>query len=287
MSVSSTKTGLGLRRFFRDKRGGVAVIFALAFTPVAFLSLVMIDFSRASTARSNLQETLDAATLLTARSTAITASAIQTTGDGAFTSQVATNLGIKVTTDTFVTGANNTIVGDSTASVQTLVAGLFLGGSIPISAHSEVVRTMNKLEIAMVLDTTGSMTGSKISNLQTSATDFVNTMSVASAQAAAASIPNAVKIAIVPFSTTVKVSARRSARPTTIPSALRHDRPADLAGRPRARHAVELRHLQHRQRQPLKARIDRFALLKAMGGARPGAAAWKTARSPMTCRTIR
>ncbi len=107
MSVSSTKTGLGLRRFFRDKRGGVAVIFALAFTPVAFLSLVMIDFSRASTARTNLQETLDAATLLAARSTAITAADIQTVGGNAFSSQVATNLGIKVNTDTFVTGANN------------------------------------------------------------------------------------------------------------------------------------------------------------------------------------
>ena len=31
----------------------IAVTFALAFTPVAFLSLVMIDFARASTARSS------------------------------------------------------------------------------------------------------------------------------------------------------------------------------------------------------------------------------------------
>jgi Flp pilus assembly protein TadG len=204
MSVSSTKTGLGLRRFFRDKRGGVAVIFALAFTPVAFLSLVMIDFSRASTARSNLQETLDASTLIAARSTAITAADIQNVGANAFTSQVATNLGIKVNTDTFVSGANSTIVGNSTASVQTLVAGLFLGGSIPISAHSEVVRSMNKLEIAMVLDTTGSMAGTKISNLISAADDFIDTMNTASQQS---SITNAVKISIVPFSNTVKISA--------------------------------------------------------------------------------
>jgi Flp pilus assembly protein TadG len=263
MSVSSTKTGLGLRRFFRDKRGGVAVIFALAFTPVAFLSLVMIDFSRASTARSNLQETLDASTLIAARSTAITSTAIQSVGDGAFTSQVATNLGIHVNSDTFVAGANNTIVGDSTASVQTLVAGLFLGGSIPISAHSEVVRAMNKLEIAMVLDTTGSMAGSKISNLQTSADDFIDTMSTASAQAVAAGVSNPVKISIVPFSNTVKVTGSVSMASYNTSTFTVAGLPSWMDGR--AQSTPYNLDIFTTASAAQSSRIDRFKMLKQMG----------------------
>jgi Flp pilus assembly protein TadG len=205
MSDSSKKRQRGLTRFRRDQRGGVAVMFTLAIIPTVFLSLVMIDFSRASTAHSNMQEALDAATLLTARSTAITTTAIQAAGDGAYQAQVASNLGITPISDTFATGANNTIIGDAHGTVQTMLAGhMFFGGSIPISAHSEVVRSMNKLEIAMVLDTTGSMAGSKISNLQTAANNFIDTMNTASQQS---SIANAVKISIVPFSNTVKISA--------------------------------------------------------------------------------
>jgi Flp pilus assembly protein TadG len=251
---------LGWRRFFRDKRGGVAVIFALAFTPVAFLSLVMIDFSRASTARSNLQETLDASTLIAARSSAITANDIQTVGGNAFTSQVATNLGIKVNTDTFVSGADNTIVGDATASVQTLVAGLFLGGSIPISAHSEVVRSMNKLEIAMVLDTTGSMAGSKISNLKSAADDFIDTMQTASAQS---SVPNAVKISIVPFSNTVKISAPVSMSGYSVTGFTSPNLPTWMDGR--AQGTPYNYDIFTTVSSAQKDRIDRFKMLKQMG----------------------
>jgi Flp pilus assembly protein TadG len=205
MSDSSNKGQRRLVRFHRDQRGGVAVMFTLAVIPIAFLSLVMIDFSRASTAHSNMQEALDASTLLVARSSAITGPAIQAAGNGALIAQIATNLGITVASDTFAPGANNTIVGDAHGTVQTMLAGhLFFGGSIPISAHSEVTRSMNKLEIAMVLDTTGSMAGTKITNLQSAANGFIDTMSTASAQS---SIANAVKISIVPFSNTVKISA--------------------------------------------------------------------------------
>jgi Flp pilus assembly protein TadG len=204
MSVWLKNIRQGVQDFPRDNSGGVATIFALSFVPVAFLSLVMIDFSRASTARTNMQQTLDASTLLAARSTAITDPQLQTVGSNSFNAQLATNLGVTVVTDTYAGGPNNTVVADATGTVAPMVAGMFLGGPIKIGVHSEVVRSMNKLEIAMVLDTTGSMAGSKISNLQTAADDFIDTMASAAAKS---SIVNPVKIAIVPFSSTVKVQA--------------------------------------------------------------------------------
>ena len=203
MSVSLKTIRSGIQGFRRDHKGSVATIFALAFVPVAFLSLVMIDFSRASTARTNMQQTLDASTLLAARSTAITDPQLQTVGSNSFNAQIATNLGLTVLTDTYASGANNTVVADATGTVAPLVAGMFLGGPIQVAAHSEVVRSMNRLEIAMVLDTTGSMAGSKISNLQTAADNFIDTMASAAAKS---SITNPVKISIVPFSSTAASS---------------------------------------------------------------------------------
>ena len=77
-----------------DERGGVAVIFALAVIPVAFLSLVMLDYSRASTAKQGMQENLDAATLIAARSTAISADDVDHIGEKAFIAQLHTETGI-------------------------------------------------------------------------------------------------------------------------------------------------------------------------------------------------
>ena len=77
-----------------DDRGGVAVIFALAVIPVAFLSLVMLDYSRASTAKQGLQENLDAATLIAARSTAISADDVDRIGEQAFIAQLSADTGI-------------------------------------------------------------------------------------------------------------------------------------------------------------------------------------------------
>jgi Flp pilus assembly protein TadG len=207
-----SKVGSGLKRFRMDRRGGVAVTFALCFTPVAFLSLVMIDFSRASTARSALQETLDASTLIAARSSAITADDVDKIGDAAMKAQLPTNLGIgSMTADTSTRIANatfapvgTTITGTATATYTPIVASLFIGGPMNIAAKSEVVRSVNKLEIALVLDTTGSMSGTKIANLITAADSFVDTMKTAAAKS---SEVDPVKISVVPFSTTVKVSA--------------------------------------------------------------------------------
>lgn len=196
----------------RDERGGIAVMFALALVPVAFLSLVSIDYARASSARQHLQEVLDAATLYAARSSATTADTIDSVGDKALTAQLASNLGIGGLTpvngrlaNASFTPSGTRIVGEATATVTPIIANLFIGGPMNIHANSEVVRSINRLEIAMVLDTTGSMSNNnKIDNLKTAAKNFIDKLAAA---AATSSMTNPVRIAVVPFSTTVKVSA--------------------------------------------------------------------------------
>src|SRR5256714_5862916 len=54
-------------RFAADQHGGVAPIFALALVPMIGLAGAAVDYSRASAARSAMQATLDATTLMIAK----------------------------------------------------------------------------------------------------------------------------------------------------------------------------------------------------------------------------
>ena len=209
------------RAFAADQRGGVAMIFALAVIPVAFLSLVALDYSRASNARQGLQENLDAATLIAARSSAITADEIDRIGEEAMVAQLQGQASLAGLTPgqngryakiTF-TPDGATVKGAVEATYTPMLAGMFLktkanpSGGIKVAARSEVVRSMGRLEIAMVLDTTGSMQGTKIANLKTAAANFVITMEAAHKRSVLPASTPAVRIAVVPFSTTVKVLA--------------------------------------------------------------------------------
>jgi hypothetical protein len=79
---------------------------------------------------------------------------------------------------------------------------LFGSTTMPVGANSTAAWGVKKMEIALVLDNTGSMGNSgKLSALKTAVTNFVNVMEAASTG------PNAIKISMVPFATKVKVGA--------------------------------------------------------------------------------
>lgn len=216
MATNIRHTGARAKRlaklFYREDKGGVAIIFGIAFPAVAFLSLVGVDYSRASVARQQLQETLDAAALLVARSSAVEADDVDEVGDKAFTAQLGSTASLKGfvpdeagrLTDVTFTPEGTKITGTATADIDPIVANLFLKDGLTVTASSEVQRTVNKLEIALVLDTTGSMENSdKIGKLKTAADAFITQMELAAAKS---TITDPIRISIVPFSTTVKVS---------------------------------------------------------------------------------
>ena len=153
MATTTLRSTTRFARLGADERGGVAVTFALAIVPVAFLSLVMLDYSRASTARQGLQENLDAATLIAARSSAISANDIDKIGEAALMAQLPTDAGItgltpgnngRIANATF-TPNGATVSGAVDATYAPMIAGWFLKskanstGGIKIAARSEVV----------------------------------------------------------------------------------------------------------------------------------------------------
>ncbi len=194
-----------LGRFLAGRDGGTAVVFALALIPLALVTLTAIDFHRASTVKSALQDAVDAASLAAARSAATSAGEIQVIGFRALQSNLKSYPDTKLTKATFVLSEDGKVTGSADMAVTPLVANMFLGGPIVVGAEADVVRSNDKLEIVLVLDNTGSMAGTKIATLRTAAANLVDTLSQA---AASNTEPDALKIGLVPFSMTVRVGSQ-------------------------------------------------------------------------------
>jgi Flp pilus assembly protein TadG len=194
-----------------DERGAIAVQFALLLIPIAILTFGLIDVSRASVQKRQLQDALDAATLMAARSTATTDASLDTVGDAALQTEMSgLGLTISAASSTFAAGADNTVVGTVSVVIKPIIANLWTSTDTPVVATSTVMRSVNHLEVALVLDNTGSMAsalgsgGTKISALITASKSLVDVLAAAAARA---SDSDAVKISVVPFSMTVNVGS--------------------------------------------------------------------------------
>jgi Flp pilus assembly protein TadG len=201
-----------VRRLGDDERGAIAVQFALLLIPIAILTFGLIDLSRVSVQKRQLQDALDAATLMAARSTATTNADLDTIGDAALATEM-TGLGVTLTAanSTFSLGDNNTVVGTiQNVTIKPIISNLWSSGDANVSASSTVMRSVNKLEVALVLDNTGSMgstLGSGTRKIDALIDASKSLVDVLAAAAARASETDAVKISVVPFSMTVNVGS--------------------------------------------------------------------------------
>ena len=137
------------RRLGGNERGNVAMIFAFSLPVLAMISLGGIDYQRASTARSNLQDALDAATLAAARAPTNDAAALNQIGRAALRANLAASqAGVFNDSDaTFTLDANQVVIAEATMQVNTLIAnvvlppyGRFFDDQLPVTVHSEVNR---------------------------------------------------------------------------------------------------------------------------------------------------
>jgi Flp pilus assembly protein TadG len=193
------------KRFVRplDNRGNVAIVAALAMGPLCVAGLGAADLARATSAKSQLQDALDAAALGAARTNATTDAQLKTYGDRYLKQNLNLSTDYKLAASDFKFGANGRVIGTAQVTVTPFIAGLVTGGTMAINASTEVVRADTKVEVALVLDTTGSMTeGDKLDDMKDAAQAFILKMKEASDKAIE---PNSVKISIVPFANTVRV----------------------------------------------------------------------------------
>ncbi len=198
-----------LSRFSRARRGAVAVQFAAIVLPLAVLSLGLIDINQASMSKRQLQDALDAAALIVAKSSASTNAQADSVGDAALAAQLASMGGSdgSLISSTFTLGGtgNTTVLADASISVTPVVANLWLQGNMTVGAHSEVMRASFDLEVALVLDVTTSMTGTKLTDLKAAANSLVSLV-VKDSQT-----PYYSKMSIIPYSNAVNVGSTYAA----------------------------------------------------------------------------
>jgi hypothetical protein len=139
---------------------------------------------------------------MAARSTAVTDVELEAVGDPAFLAEIAElDLGLSASNATFKAGTGNHIVGTASATVKPIIAHLWTQSDFTLTANSDVVRSSKNLEVAVVLDITGSMSGSRITDLKTGAADLVDIV-VKDQQS-----PFYSKVAIVPYAVGVNVGS--------------------------------------------------------------------------------
>jgi Flp pilus assembly protein TadG len=194
------------RRMASDTRGNVAMIFGLSLPVLVLMTVGGVDIHRASTVRVNLQDALDAATLAAARSPYTANADIQRIGMANLKANLKAypSITLREADTSFILNTNDVVVATSKVDVKTLVANIFLppygkfmDDYIQVGAHSEVDRSSRNVEVALVLDVTGSMDGDRISALRTAAKDLVDLV-VQDVQS-----PYYSKVALIPYSNSV------------------------------------------------------------------------------------
>lgn len=195
-----------INRFLVNRSGGAALVFGLSATVIVLAIGVAIDMSRVIAARRAIQDSADAAVL---RAVVMPTGTAMTTRTAAADTSFMKDLSIPK--GSIVTHVLTDISTDSTVSlrykVTAQVDGIFsqlIGKShYDLTITAESLSRLQKSEIALVLDSTGSMTlDNRMTNLKSSVDSVLASMLDASGKNISGT-----QVAIVPFNTQVRLGA--------------------------------------------------------------------------------
>lgn len=165
-------------RFHRNDRGAVAVMFGLAAIPVFGLTGMAIDYNRASSVRNRMAAASDAAVLVAAKGRAnMTLADRQAAADAAFAANFGSDARLLGLTGRLTKLQGNAWRYEASGDYKYQMIGFIPGISSTgrVGVISEANAGDGKLEVALVLDNTGSM-ASDMSALRRAARDFTNVL---------------------------------------------------------------------------------------------------------------
>jgi Flp pilus assembly protein TadG len=198
-----------IRRFLRCQNGNVAVIVCLAAVPLMLAAGVAVDFVRLQQARMALQASLDSAALAAAKKESAETSNIQQLVSSYLNQNKPSGLLLVNTNATVVNNGASTpsasddfksVVYTADASLDTTVMKAVGINSVDFRVTSEAtVATVPRMDIALVVDISSSMTGSKLTALRTAAKNLINSVMI---------YPTAddiVRVGVVPYTQYVRM----------------------------------------------------------------------------------
>jgi Flp pilus assembly protein TadG len=187
--------------FARNTRANVAVLFGLAIIPIVLGVGVAIDYGRALIVRERMASAADAAALAIGSWTGLTEAELKTKAQQYFNANYPSNsLGTVGTLNVRFQGDN--VLVDVSGSVPTTFMRLANINSVDVGSSAVISKKERNIELALVLDTTGSMgQGGKMSALQSAAKTMVKDLFAGQATS------DTLKIAVVPFAAAVNVGS--------------------------------------------------------------------------------
>ncbi len=198
--------------FRASQSGNTVIIFALAVIPIVGAAGAAVDYSRASSARAALQAAVDSTALMLSKDAQSLTSAQlnQKASDyfkALFNRTEVYNIAITPVL-TNPSSGNFVLNVTGTGSVNTSFTKVFGQDTLDIDVSSQVLWGIKKLELALALDNTGSMSSNnKMTNLKKAAHSLLDTLKKAAGK------PGDVKVAIIPFDTTVNIGTSYKNQP--------------------------------------------------------------------------
>jgi len=187
-----------LRRFAQARDGAIAIIFALALLPLLLAAGAAIDLGRAYMVKSRLGYAIDAAALAVGAATTTDEDELEAIMLAFFDANYpAQELGVPATPVMVINDSEVTIY--ATADVSTTLMSIAQVETLTVSAETLVIRETKGLEVALVLDNTGSMGTTKMNDLKNAAQIFLDILYGNEAE------NELLKVSVVPFAGTVNV----------------------------------------------------------------------------------
>jgi Flp pilus assembly protein TadG len=191
-------------RFLGDRQAGVAPIFALGIVPIIGLVGAAVDYSRGNAVRTAMQASLDATALMLSRDAVdMTPAQITAKATSLFNAQFnRPEVANAQVTALLSSPQQGSFVLDvkATGNVPTTFTKLLGQTQLDISSSAQAKWGIKKLELALVLDNTGSMgNNGKLTQLKTASHSLLTTLQKAAKQL------GDVKVAIIPFDTKVNI----------------------------------------------------------------------------------
>jgi Flp pilus assembly protein TadG len=191
-----------LPRFLKDRRGGVAPMFALAIIPVVGLVGAAVDYSRANSIKVGMQAAIDATALAMAKlAPTLTQSQLQQQTTAYFQAMFNHPDAKNVTlTPTYTTSGGTQLTIGVSGTMDTAFMKLMGYPSLGIKSSSTVKWGNSRLRVALALDNTGSMSSAgKMDALKTASKNLLTQLKNAS------TTNGDVYVSIIPFSKDVNI----------------------------------------------------------------------------------
>jgi Flp pilus assembly protein TadG len=217
MMTNTTTAICKLRRLWselyecrRDQSGNVAILFALAVIPLFAAVGMALDISRASSARAGLQSALDATALALSKDAPqdLTTAQLNQKAQDYFNANLARPELYKITVTPKLTKPETgsfEISLTAEGQIDTTILKILGYETLSVGSNTVVKWGVKRLNLALVLDNTGSMSSSsKMTELKKAAKILLKIVKDAATK------PDDVQVAIIPFNTDVNIGTSKA-----------------------------------------------------------------------------